>query len=117
MSTMTEQPAVILSPRERLMALHGGAGSWPDVAEHVPTLSYRRLDYWTRTGRVKCVTDAQPGSGHARIWNPADYPALARMVALVDAGVWDLDVARALAFRDTSELVPGVWVTFGREWL
>jgi len=42
-------------------------------------LTYRQLDYWTRTGYLK-ATMPKPGSGHVRTWSDEEL-AVARLVA------------------------------------
>lgn len=93
------------------------AGSMQHVLANVPGLSYRMLDFWSRTGRLACVPGTDfPGSGGRRLWPTEDYPAIRRMVLLARAGL-PVDLARALAFRQTSQIAPGVWLTFALEML
>lgn len=50
-------------------------------------ISYRQLDYWTRTRRLNPTTHAEPGSGNARFY-PASEIAVARLIKrFLDAGI------------------------------
>jgi hypothetical protein len=69
-------------------------------------LSYRRLDYWTRTGLLHAVNDA-PGSGTPRRWQDGEAAIGALVVRLTDAGL-DLQVAFRVARDGQHELAPGI---------
>lgn len=61
----------------------------------IPGLTYRRLDYWTRSGLLE-PDNATPGSGNARVWTGRDYDIVCAMVALMDIGL-ELRVAHKAA--------------------
>lgn len=86
-------------------------GTMQDVLEHVGGMSYRQLDYWTRCGYLKTISDPTPGSGCVRVWDVDDYPVLRRVTYLLQSGM-ALSMAFRLARHDTSELASGVYVTF-----
>lgn len=48
-------------------------------------ITYRQLDYWTRSGWVHPIGGR--GSGHNRAWPLSEVDAIGRMVRLVDAGL------------------------------
>lgn len=70
-------------------------------------ISYRQLDYWTRTGRLTASTAATPGSGNARFY-PAGEIAVARLIKrLLNGGVAITaahDLARELTTTGTAVL-------------
>lgn len=102
----------VMSARDQLAAEPDGhIGTSMHVIDNVRGLTYRMLDYWTRLGYVRTVSDPEPGSGRPRFYDPADYPMLRRAVLLMGAGL-KAELAFKLARRDTSEIAPGIWVTF-----
>jgi hypothetical protein len=75
------------------------------VLAAIPGMTYRQLDFWTRTGRIRAHHHYQnseqipvnAGSGSDRCW-PHDQVALAgRIFKLLARGVTNLDAARATA--------------------
>lgn len=54
-----------------------------EVMAAIPGLTYRQLDYWTRTGVIAAVTDL-PGSGIARGYTHDEVVVAALVAALVD---------------------------------
>jgi len=61
-------------------------------------ITYRQLDYWTRTGCVHARGDDAPGSGFWRVYDDDEYRVITLIARLTKAGV-SLDVA-ATAARD-----------------
>lgn len=58
-------------------------------------VTFRRLDYWTRTGIVGLTGDAAtPGSGSPRRWRPRDVDVIRHMASLTDAGFTVVAAAR-----------------------
>lgn len=47
-------------------------------------ITYRQMDYWTRTGILHPVTEATPGSGFSRYFTAAEAHVAATMKALMD---------------------------------
>lgn len=73
-------------------------------------LSYRQLDYWTRSGRIH-ADEPTPGSGHRRTWPDEEIAVAGRIARLIAAGL-SLEIAAGVA-RDPDtdiELQPGVVV-------
>lgn len=58
-------------------------------------ISYRQLDYWTRTGLIES-SEATPGSGHRRYWPEEELEVAGRIARLVKAGV-NIRVAAEIA--------------------
>lgn len=54
-----------------------------EVLAAVPGLTYRQLDYWTRTGIIAAIDDL-PGSGVARGYRWSELRVIALVAALVD---------------------------------
>lgn len=74
-----------------------------EALAHISGFTYRQLDFWTRSGRItrhfhlggQIVNEG--GSGRIACW-PHDQIALAcRMFSLVNRGIENLDVAKAIA--------------------
>jgi DNA-binding transcriptional MerR regulator len=60
-----------------------------------PALSYRQLDYWSRSGYLRPV-QAKPGSGTDRAWPEAEIRVANMMARLLTAGL-ELAVAARVA--------------------
>lgn len=58
----------------------------PDVCE-LAGISYRQLDYWTRTGLITASSHATTGSGDARWYRDTDVVRAAVASALLKAGL------------------------------
>lgn len=58
----------------------------PDVCE-LADITYRQLDYWTRTGLITASGHATTGSGDARWYRDADVVRAAVVSALLKAGL------------------------------
>lgn len=65
-------------------AVPDGHAVWGDLVS--PTLTYRRLDYWSREGYLK-VVNSDPGSGQRRYWSAEEAHVAVTMASLVDAGL------------------------------
>lgn len=73
----------------------------PEVLSHIPGLTYRKLDWWSRTGRLSPHThdpDGDGGSGIPHCWPPDQVEIAARMFQLTQLG-FNLDAADDLAHR------------------
>jgi hypothetical protein len=100
---MTDHPVIELPsvaaareapPREGCDGLRA-----PEVLARVPGLTYRQLDYWSRSDRLfphTHDTDTAGGSGHPYCWPPGEIAAAARMFRLISLG-FNLDTAADLA--------------------
>lgn len=80
----------------------------PDVLA-ATGVTYRQLDYWTRTGLVHPATPALPGSGYARGWHPDEVRVLAVLARLVAGGIAphvSARLARDLVEQGWAELAP-----------
>ena len=73
------------------MTTHSSA----DVCAHTG-ISYRQLDYWTRTGRIRGV--GNPGSGDAREYTGEQLLAVGYASSLIEAG-FTADAALGLGQR------------------
>lgn len=86
----------------------------PTAADFVSAgITYRELDYWTRTGRLRTLTDATPGQGHGRMWQPGEVEVAALTKRLTDAGL-KLDVAFTVA-RGQHQIGPGIALVIDQE--
>jgi hypothetical protein len=70
-------------------------------------LTYRQLDHWTRSGRLRAV-DGLGGVGQKRRWPLAELQVARAMAALVEAGL-TVSAAERVA-RGEYEIAPGVFV-------
>lgn len=68
-------------------------------------VTYRRLDYWIRTGRLT-ATQTSRGSGHPRTWTADERRVCCLAARLADAGL-ALDQAFAVA-RGNPTIGPGI---------
>lgn len=50
-------------------------------------ITYRQLDYWSRTGLLTPLTAAAPGSGFVRRFHESQVPRAQTLAALLDAGI------------------------------
>lgn len=50
-------------------------------------ITYRQLDYWTRTDLLTPLTEALPGSGHFRIYSETELARALALRDLLDAGI------------------------------
>lgn len=57
------------------------------VVCRIAGVSYRQLDYWTRTGLITPSVHDAVGSGSARLWSRDDIVRLRVISAFLDAGV------------------------------
>lgn len=81
----------------------------PDLC-HQARITYRQLDYWTRTGRLRAI-NPRPGSGFPHLYPDDEIPVAAHMGALTAAGLGlqaAATTARALARGDPAHLGPYV---------
>lgn len=49
-------------------------------------ITYRQLDYWTRTGMVHALGDDMPGTGYSRLYSKPEAWIAATIKQLLDAG-------------------------------
>jgi hypothetical protein len=75
-------------------------------------LTYRKLDYWTRRGLVRCVSRGD-GSGHRRYW-PAEEARVAVLMSRYTAAGVTLKTAECAA-RNDGWLAPGVRVVLSSD--
>lgn len=79
------------------------ASSFADV------ITYRQLDYWTRTGHLHASADS--GAGYDRLWPAGEIRVARATKALLDAG-FGLAVAREISRNgkpgETFELAAGI---------
>lgn len=89
------------------------AASNPDLGYRGPSVcqiahvTYRQLDYWTRTGLVEASVTAAAGSGSHRLYSFRDILLVKIIGQLLKAGISLQNVRKALteiAERDVSEL-------------
>ncbi|TDD93648.1 MerR family transcriptional regulator [Actinomadura rubrisoli] len=83
------------------------------LLDHVPGLTYRQLDLWTRSGYLHAL-QAGPGSGHARRYSRDEVEVAALMVRLHAAGLnvqTAHHAARELAAGRPAVLAPGIEIT------
>jgi hypothetical protein len=94
----------------RVICPHGGVcASQNDVLRRVGHgLSYRRLDYWSNTGRVAWHRHVagDRGSGVPRYWPVEEIPVMRDVTRLVAAGL-ALNTAFTLARSEGHHLVVG----------
>lgn len=57
-----------------------------ELLRAVPGLTYRCVDYWTRTGLLRTARPAH-GSGTQRIWAPEEDEVLRRVLPLTRLGI------------------------------
>lgn len=62
----------------------GGLSSAEVLARLDGRVSYRQLDYWVRTGRIRPSYREARGSGSGRRWSPSDVDALEQIAALIE---------------------------------
>lgn len=77
----------------------------PDLAA-ATGITYRQLDYWTRTGILHAV-EASPGSGYVRAYPTTDIAFTRLLKRLLDGGVnlrTAVDLARTLLEHGTADL-------------
>lgn len=74
-------------------------------------LTYRRLDYWIRTGAIpdELVRNRLAGSGCPRRWHPRAVPALAAAARVADAFAWQ-GGGGGLETVTHTELDDAVWI-------
>jgi DNA-binding transcriptional MerR regulator len=81
---------------------HGLTAS--EVLEQIPGLTYRQLDFWSRSGRIQPLP-GKSGSGHYHRYTPQQVAIISRMYRLVNLG-FTLDAAHQIATdRPTAERV------------
>jgi DNA-binding transcriptional MerR regulator len=71
------------------------------ILDLLPTLSYRSLDYWIRTGLICPSIDLGEGSGYQRIFSAEDLELLRRIVRLHSVGVGLPVIRRSLEEHDS----------------
>lgn len=75
----------------------------------VAGITYRQLDYWTRTGHLHASADS--GAGYDRLWPAGEIRVARATKALLDAG-FGLAVAREISRNgkpgETFELAAGI---------
>lgn len=86
-----------------------GAFSAPEVCE-LSGVTYRQLDYWTRTGLVKPGIKDASGSGTRRLYSFKDLVLIKAIKGLIEAGMSlqkvreAIDYVRGAMTEDPSEL-------------
>lgn len=73
------------------------AGYRPPIVCQVAGITYRQLDYWTRTDLVKASLAAAAGSGSQRLYSFRDILLIKIIKSLLDAGISLQNVRKALA--------------------
>lgn len=84
-----------------------GIGS-QEFLERIQGMTYRQLDYWTRSGRITChfhsarsnvviPYDQHRRSGYHACWYPDQVQLATDMFTLLNLGVGHIDTARAIA--------------------
>lgn len=68
----------------------------PTVCQ-IAGITYRQLDYWTRTGLVTASINAAAGSGSQRLYSFRDVLLIRIIKSLLDAGISLRNVRKALA--------------------
>lgn len=89
----------------KLLQIPDGHIGGPDLA-HAAGITYRQLDYWTRTGVLTCV-GGDPGSGYLRAYPVAEVAFARLLKQLLDGGMNlrpAVDLARALLEHGTAVL-------------
>jgi DNA-binding transcriptional MerR regulator len=82
------------------------------VAEQIPGITYRQLDYWTRRGFLE-ADSATPGSGRYRSYSQIEVLVATLMVRLIEAGFTveaAHSIARDIAAGRPAMLGPGIEV-------
>lgn len=69
----------------------------PTVCQ-IARISYRQLDYWTRTGLIEASVSAAAGSGSQRLYSFRDILLIKIIRSLLDAGISLQNVRKALAY-------------------
>ena len=72
-------------------------------------ISYRQLDYWTRTGIIKPTTNQGTGPGNKRLYDNTDITHLLIITTLINHGT-NLDHIRTLPLT-TTHLPPTGYLT------
>lgn len=57
-----------------------------EVLDAVPGMSYKQLDFWTRTGRIKALPRTGRGSGYYNRYAPDQVALAKRMLHLIELG-------------------------------
>ena len=82
-------------PQEAATADEGFSGA---SAAEIAGISYRQLDYWTRTGLVSPTVAAASGSGSRRRYSYTDLLELRVIKSLLDAGIRLENVREAFTY-------------------
>lgn len=92
--TVTQLGATIVDDKPP----HCDGLNYAEVLARIPGLTYRQLDYWTRTDRIHAI-DRGPfaRSGVDRCWPPDQVTIAARIFKLQTRGIKDVDTAKAIA--------------------
>lgn len=76
-----------------------GYYSAPEVC-NAAGITYRQLDFWTRTGLIHADNGDQPGAGYRRLYTAAEFDVACHLADLAKAGMRPTDaepIARTLA--------------------
>ncbi len=73
-------------------------------------ITYRQLDYWTRTGRVTASRHVTSGHGDPRLYSSDDVMRIAVLARMLDAGL-----SLAAADRHISTVLAEGTVALGRQ--
>ena len=76
----------------------GDCGFRGPMAAQIVGITYRQLDYWTRTELVKPSVQSAAGSGSARLYGFADLVVLRTVKRLLDTGISLQSVRVAIDF-------------------
>lgn len=75
-------------------------------AKRIAGISYRQLDYWTRTGLVTPSVNDAHGSGTQRVYSFQDLATLKVIKKLLDTGISLQRVRKAVEYLRTMERPP-----------
>jgi DNA-binding transcriptional MerR regulator len=75
-----------------------------DVVCQVTNITYRQLDYWTRTGLIKPSVNQAYGSGNKRLFDFSDIVLVKTIKSLLDSGIALQKVKRAVNFLRDNQL-------------
>lgn len=91
-------------PNNRIEPTGDDAGAAPEVGFRGPVvckvvgITYRQLDYWTRTGLVKASVACAKGSGSQRLYSYTDLVELKVVKGLLDSGMTLKKARRAIEY-------------------
>ena len=83
-----------------------------EILERIP-ITYRQLDFWTRSGRLTChyhskgkiITDGKGGSGSTACWLPDQIKIIGRVLKLIECG---FDLGRSFELATSHDAVLAV---------